>query len=105
MPRFRYQATDDNDQPLKEGTIEAENRFVAVARLLQDGMHVTELEELEELDENEEGVGEVLEPQPSRMEGAHDNTPVTRRQQFVVTAGLNHPPIVDDDDAVGGSDR
>ena len=60
MPRFRYQATDDNDQPLKEGTIEAENRFVAVARLLQDGMHVTELEEL---DENEEGVGEVLEPE------------------------------------------
>ena len=63
MPRFRYQATDDNDQPLKEGTIEAKNRFVAVARLLQDGMHVTELEELEELDENEEGVGEVLEPE------------------------------------------
>ena len=60
MPRFRYQATDDNDQPLKEGTIEAENRFVAVARLLQDGMHVTELEEL---DENEEGVGEMLGPE------------------------------------------
>lgn len=31
-------------------------------------------------------VGEVLEPQPSRMEGAHDNTPVTSRQQFVVRA-------------------
>ncbi|MDP6762509.1 MAG: PQQ-binding-like beta-propeller repeat protein [Planctomycetota bacterium] len=31
-------------------------------------------------------VGEELEPRPSRMEGAHDNTPVTRRRQFVVRA-------------------
>ncbi len=31
-------------------------------------------------------IGEALEPRPSRMDGAHDNTPVTRRQRFVVLA-------------------
>ncbi len=67
MPRFRYQATDADDQPVKEGTIEAENRYVAVARLLQDGLHVKELEEIlgpsgKEAAGEEVPVEEVLEP-------------------------------------------
>ena len=47
MPRFRHNSTAQNDQPV-EGVVEAENRFVAVARLLQDGLHVQDLHEITE---------------------------------------------------------
>ena len=45
MPRFHYQATD-KEHVQAEGVIEAENRYVAVARLLQDGLHVVEIGEV-----------------------------------------------------------
>jgi len=47
MPRFRYQVTD-KEHVQAEGVIEAENRYVAVARLLQDGLHVVEIREITE---------------------------------------------------------
>ena len=47
MPHFHYQGTDKDNGPT-EGVIEAENRYVAVARLLHDGMHITEIQELTE---------------------------------------------------------
>jgi len=67
MPRFRYKATDANDQPVEEGTIEAENRYVAVARLLQDGLHVEQLEEIEEGAGAELPVEDLLETERVRM--------------------------------------
>lgn len=47
MPRFHYQATD-KEHVQAEGVIEAENRYVAVARLLQGGLHVVEIREVTE---------------------------------------------------------
>jgi len=47
MPRFHYQVTNKENRQT-EGIIEAENRYVAVARLLHDGMHITEIRELTE---------------------------------------------------------
>ena len=47
MPHFHYQGSDKDNGPT-EGVIEAENRYVAVARLLHDGMHITEIQELTE---------------------------------------------------------
>ncbi len=64
MPRFRYTATDANDRLLPEGTIEAENRYVAVARLLQDGLHVVEVEEISE---SEVRTSEPVEAKPDEL--------------------------------------
>ena len=64
MPRFRYTATDANDRLLPEGTIEAENRYVAVARLLQDGLHVVEVQELSE---SEVRTSEPVEAKPDEL--------------------------------------
>ena len=99
MPRFRYQATDADDQPVKEGTIEAENRYVAVARLLQDGLHVKELEEIlgpsgKEAAGEEVPVEEVLEPDAVWI-AEDQRIAVVDGMADVVRGGLWRPSRVD----------
>jgi type II secretory pathway component PulF len=85
MPRFRYTATDSNDRLLPEGTIEAENRYVAVARLLQDGLHVVEVEEISE---NEAGTSEPGEAKPDELVLEAESAWLAEDRRIAVVDGM-----------------
>ena len=79
MPRFHHNSTDDNDRPV-EGVVEAENRFVAVARLLQDGLHVQTLQEITE--------NGPVDSSTSDPGGSSVDVPVGHDQRIAVTRGI-----------------
>ncbi len=85
MPRFRYTATDSNDRRLPQGTIEAENRYVAVARLLQDGLHVVEVEEISE---NEAGTSKPGETKPDELVLEAESTWLAEDRRIAVINGM-----------------
>ncbi|MFP6700730.1 MAG: type II secretion system F family protein [Planctomycetaceae bacterium] len=85
MPRFRYTATDSNDRLLPEGTIEAENRYVAVARLLQDGLHVVEIKEISE---SEAGTNEPGEAKPVELALEAESAWLTEDRRIAVVDGM-----------------
>lgn len=90
MPRFRYTATDSNDRLLPEGTIEAENRYVAVARLLQDGLHVVEVEEISENEAgtSEAGTSEPGEAKPDELVLEAESTWLAEDRRIAVVDGM-----------------
>ncbi len=79
MPRFRHNSTDENDRPV-EGVVEAENRFVAVARLLQEGLHVQNLQEITE--------NGPVDSSTSDPGGSIVDVPVGHDQRIAVTRGI-----------------
>ena len=85
MPRFRYTATDSNDRLLPEGTIEAENRYVAVARLMQDGLHVVEIKEISE---SEAGTSEPGEAKPDELALEAESAWLTEDRRIAVVDGM-----------------
>ena len=85
MPRFRYTATDSNDRRLPEGTIEAENRYVAVARLLQDGLHVVKVEEISE---SEAGTSQPDEAKPDALVLEAESAWLAEDRRIAVVDGM-----------------
>lgn len=79
MPRFHHNSTDENDRPV-EGVVEAENRFVAVARLLQDGLHVQNLQEIIE--------NGPVDSSTSHLGSSIVDVPVGHEQRIAVTGGI-----------------
>lgn len=79
MPRFHYKAIDGDNRPV-DGSIEAENRFVAVAQLLQDGLHVQEFQEIKDIPADSRSL-----PQPG---ASKDNVSLTDDRRLAVVDGM-----------------